>query len=99
MNPLPLEKTAEFAGGTLSRGHERVAHSVSTDSRTIEPGALFIALRGENFDGHRYVGTAARAGAVAAIVETGFKPGPDIAELPLIEVENTLLAYQRLASA
>ena len=99
MNPLALKQIAEFAGGTLSRGHDRVAHSVSTDSRTIEPGALFIALHGENFDGHHYVGTAARAGAVAAMVESGFKAGPDIAELPLIEVENTLLGFQRLAAA
>src|SRR5476651_844429 len=99
MNPLPLETIAEFAAGTLSRGRERVAHAVSTDSRSIEPGSVFVALRGENFDGHRYVGTAARAGAVGAIVERGFKPGPDIAELPLIEVDDTLLGYQRLASA
>ncbi len=99
MNPLPLETIAEFAGGTLLRGRERVAHAVSTDSRSLEPGAVFVALRGENFDGHRYVGTAARAGAVGAMVERGFKAGPDVAELPLIEVDDTLLGYQRLAAA
>ena len=99
MNPLPLETIAEFAGGTLSRGRERVAHAVSTDSRSIEPGALFVALRGENFDGHLYVAAAARRGAVGAIVERAFRAGDEAAELPLIEVANTLLAYQRLAAA
>src|SRR5262249_53414482 len=98
-NPLSLEKIAEFAAATLTRGRDRVAHAVSTDSRTIEPGALFVALRGENFDGHRYVGTAARAGAVAAMVERGFKAGPDVAELSLLEVDNTLSGFQRLAAA
>jgi UDP-N-acetylmuramoyl-tripeptide--D-alanyl-D-alanine ligase len=99
MNPLPLETIAKFAGGTLSRGGDRVAHGVSTDSRSIEPGAVFVALRGENFDGHRYVGTAARAGAVGAMVERGFKPGPDVTELPCIEVDDTLAGYQALAAA
>ncbi len=99
MNPLPLETIAAFAGGTLTRGQGRVAHAVSTDSRTIEPGALFVALRGENFDGHRYVGAAAKRGAVAAIVERGFRPGEELSELPLIEVQDTLGGYQRLAAA
>ena len=99
MNPLPLETIAEFAGGTLTRGQGRVAHAVSTDSRSIEPGALFVALRGENFDGHRFVGTAAKRGAVGAIVERGFRPEADFAELPLIEVDDALGGYQRLAAA
>ena len=99
MNPLPLETIAAFAGGTLTRGHGRVAHAVSTDSRRIEPGAIFVALRGENFDGHRYVLLASKGGAVAAMVERGFRLTDDIAELPLIEVDDTLIGYQRLAAA
>ncbi|OAI43260.1 hypothetical protein AYO41_02230 [Verrucomicrobia bacterium SCGC AG-212-E04] len=98
MNPLPLETIAEFAGGALTRGHGRVAHAVSTDSRSIEPGALFVALRGENFDGHRFVGAAAKRGAVGALVERGFRAEADFAELPLIEVDDALGAYQRLAA-
>ena len=99
MNPLPLETMAAFAGGTLTRGQGRVAHAVSTDSRSIEPGALFVALHGENFDGHLYVGAAAKRGAVGAIVERGFRPGEDCSELPLIAVDDTLGGYQRLAAA
>ena len=43
--------------------------SVSIDSRTLEPGALFVAIHGPNFDGHDYVGVAKQKGAVAAMVE------------------------------
>ena len=43
--------------------------SVSTDSRTLSAGALFVALSGERFDGHDYVGRARENGAVGALVE------------------------------
>ena len=47
--------------------------AVSTDTRTIQPGDLFIALKGENFDGVKFVAQAAQAGAVAAMVsEQGY---------------------------
>ena len=42
-----------------------------TDSRTLEPGALFVALRGERFDGHDFVPEAAARGAAGALVERG----------------------------
>ncbi len=52
------------------RGDGRAGFSsVSTDSRTLAPGALFVALRGERFDGHDYVARARANGAVAALVE------------------------------
>ncbi len=41
---------------------------VSTDSRSVEPGDLFLALQGENFDGHRFVTEAFRKGARAALI-------------------------------
>ena len=51
-------------------GDGRVAFSsVSTDSRTLAPGALFVALSGERFDGHDYVARARENGAAAALVE------------------------------
>ncbi|MEC4606594.1 Mur ligase domain-containing protein, partial [Bacillus paranthracis] len=43
--------------------------ALNTDSRKITPGQLFVALRGEFFDGHRYLADVAKRGAVAAIVE------------------------------
>ena len=44
-------------------------HDVSTDSRSIKKGDLFIALRGENFDGHDFINVIIKQGAIAAIVD------------------------------
>lgn len=64
---------AEFAAslpGATVKGPAGVRIvSVRTDSRRIEPGCLFVALRGERFDGHAFVAEAARQGAAAALVE------------------------------
>ena len=69
---------------------------VSTDTRTIRPGSLFVALRGENFDGHRFLTQARDAGAVAAVVDAVLPDAP--AELPLIVVPDTRVALGRLAN-
>ena len=69
---------------------------VSTDTRTLEPGNLFIALRGERYDGHGFVLAAARAGAAAAMVDAAGIP-PE-GELPLLIVADTRLALGRLAA-
>jgi UDP-N-acetylmuramoyl-tripeptide--D-alanyl-D-alanine ligase len=69
---------------------------VSTDSRTTQPGELFIALRGESFDGHRFVLAAFAAGAVAALVEESFDPA-QFGGKPLIVVRSTSLALGALA--
>lgn len=59
---------AAIAAGQVT-GEDRAFTSISTDTRTLQPGALFVALRGDNFDGHDYVATAAQRGAVLALVE------------------------------
>lgn len=69
---------------------------ISTDTRTLRTGALFVALRGERFDGHDHLAAAARAGAAAAVVRRGT---PAVEGLPLIEVDDTLKAYGDLAHA
>jgi len=69
---------------------------ISTDTRSIKPGALFVALKGERFDGHDHLAAAAAGGASAAIVVRG-SPAP--AGLELLEVEDTLRAYGALANA
>jgi len=69
---------------------------ISTDTRTIQPGALFVALRGERFDAHDHLPAAAAAGATAAVVRRGSAPVPG---LVLLEVEDTLRAYGALARA
>ena len=69
---------------------------VQTDSRQLASGALFVALKGERFDGHDYLDTARKAGAVAAIVQN---PKPEITGLPQIALGPTLPALQTLAMA
>jgi len=68
---------------------------VSTDSRTAAAGALFVALRGERFDGHDYVGAARESGAAAAMVER--VGGVAAQALPLIVVGDSRLALGALA--
>ena len=72
--------------------------AVSTDTRTIQPGDLFIALKGENFDGAKFVAQAAKAGAVAAVVNQDSGCGIEDAGVPLIFVEDTRLALGKLAA-
>jgi UDP-N-acetylmuramoyl-tripeptide--D-alanyl-D-alanine ligase len=59
---------------------------VSTDSREIGHGELFVAIRGEHFDGHDFLGMARERGAAAAVVDRGFAGA---APLPVVEVEDT----------
>jgi UDP-N-acetylmuramoyl-tripeptide--D-alanyl-D-alanine ligase len=98
MNPLPLSQIAQLSGGSLSSGDGTVViDKVSTDSRTIKRGELFVALRGENFDGHNFIEAVATSGAAAAIVDFNWK-----AKVPqnfaLIRANDTLQAYQQLAA-
>lgn len=68
---------------------------VSTDSRSIAKGDLFVALRGEHYDGHAFLPAAARSGAIAAMVDGSFDASA--ATLPLVIVDDTRLALGRLA--
>ena len=68
---LPLWRIAEFVGSKGECDQEAVAMGYSIDSRTLNPGDLFIAIAGERFDGHNYVQAALEKGAVGAIVEAG----------------------------
>ena len=67
---------------------------VHSDTRSLRPGDLFVALRGERFDGHDFLPQARAAGAVAALAEAGLSEA-----LPGLQVANTLLALQQLAAA
>jgi UDP-N-acetylmuramoyl-tripeptide--D-alanyl-D-alanine ligase len=67
---MTVAELARAVGAHAVRGDSGVSFSsVSTDSRTLAPGALFIALRGERFDGHAYADAAIRRGAAALMVE------------------------------
>src|SRR5213594_1484827 len=98
MNFLTLSQIAQFAGVSLSAGDARVViKKVSTDSRTLKPGELFVALRGENFDGHNFIESAAKAGATGAIVESTWNR-KITNNFALIQTKDTLQAYQQLAA-
>ena len=70
---------------------------MSSDTRTIAAGALFVALRGERFDGHDFIDAARARGAVAAMVDRRAARGDGDAPLPLLVVDDTRLALGRLA--
>jgi UDP-N-acetylmuramoyl-tripeptide--D-alanyl-D-alanine ligase len=73
-------------------------NAVSTDTRTIAQGDLFVALKGENFDGAKFVANAVKAGAVAAIVNQDSGLGIRDSGVPLLVVEDTRLALGQLAA-
>jgi UDP-N-acetylmuramoyl-tripeptide--D-alanyl-D-alanine ligase len=93
---MTLEQAAQALGATVIGGDVRF-ESVSTDSRSIERGALFVALHGERFDGHDYVGAARERGAVAAMVERVAGVAAQAAGLPLLVVGDAKLALGGLA--
>jgi UDP-N-acetylmuramoyl-tripeptide--D-alanyl-D-alanine ligase len=98
MNPLPLSQIAQFTGGSLSSGDGSVViDKISTDSRTIKRGELFVALRGENFDGHNFIEDVTATAAAGAIVDSNWK-GKVPQNFALIRANDTLQAYQQLAA-
>jgi UDP-N-acetylmuramoyl-tripeptide--D-alanyl-D-alanine ligase len=94
---MSLHEAARAIGAGV-RGEDVLFESVSTDSRTLARNALFVALRGERFDAHRFIGAARERGAVAAMVDQDSGPGIENRDLPFIVVENTRLALGRLAA-
>jgi UDP-N-acetylmuramoyl-tripeptide--D-alanyl-D-alanine ligase len=98
MNPLPILQIVDLAGVKLEQGDRKVSiERISTDSRTIKKGELFVALRGENFDGHKFVEDVAKSGAAGAIVDLEWK-GKVPKSFALFRTQDTLLAYQNLAA-
>jgi UDP-N-acetylmuramoyl-tripeptide--D-alanyl-D-alanine ligase len=92
---MDLFEAAQATGGTaLAEGHAFTG--VSTDSRSIAAGELFVALKGERFDGHDYVRRVLGHGAAAALVERGWATAHGDG-LPLLCVDDTRVALGRLA--
>ena len=90
---MSAAEAAARVHGRVSGGDVRFA-AVSTDSRTIGRGELFVALRGERFDGHQFLGAAAKRGAAAALVDRNYAGA---FPLPVIIVEDTKRALGELA--
>ena len=78
--------------GTMPSG----VNGVSIDTRTLQPGDLFVAIRGERTDGHKYIEQAFAAGAALAVVEDGFDA---VSSGPLLRVADTLEALNALGRA
>lgn len=68
-------------------------NAIQTDTRILQPQEVFVALRGDKFDGHEFVSTAIAKGAVAAIVDFQYQNS----DLPVLQVQDTLVAYQKIA--
>ena len=95
MKPLTLEKIAEVTGGTFfgprSAKRDRIS-GVTTDSREVEAGDLFVCVRGSRVDGHSFAEKAAASGAVCRLSEERLSDG-----CPYILVDDTLRALRDLA--
>jgi UDP-N-acetylmuramoyl-tripeptide--D-alanyl-D-alanine ligase len=94
--PATIRDICGAIGASCAEPPDQPVSGVSTDTRSLRPGDLFFALRGERFDGHRFIGAAVQAGASAVVVES--LDDPSVAgAAPVLEVGDTLLALQRLA--
>ncbi|HEV3410546.1 MAG TPA: UDP-N-acetylmuramoyl-tripeptide--D-alanyl-D-alanine ligase [Chthoniobacterales bacterium] len=98
MDARTLSQLAEYANARLEAGDpNREITRLSTDSRTIQAGDLFVPIRGENFDGHQFVEQTAEKGAAGAVVEHSWR-GDVPAGFALIRVADSLAAYQQIAA-
>jgi UDP-N-acetylmuramoyl-tripeptide--D-alanyl-D-alanine ligase len=89
---------ADLAGGRLAAGSPDTRfESVSIDTRTLAPGALFIAIAGERFDGHDFLPEAIARGAAGVLVSTARRA--DVGPAAVVQVDDTLAALQRLGQA
>ncbi len=93
---LSLDRAAQFAGGRLVNAPDSVVTSVTTDTREIKEGSLFVALKGERFDGHDFAAEAVKKGAVAVLSERDADGYGEA--IPLIVVEDTYKALLSLAA-
>ena len=95
---LSLSRAAEFMQATGEFDPAAVASGYSIDSRTLQAGDLFFAVRGERLDGHDYVEAALAKGAVAAVVRDQ-QLSRFASKARLLAVDDSLIALQRLGAA
>src|SRR5438128_2374115 len=99
MEVLDLELVVKVCAGELIAGKTtETVRRVCTDSRQAQPGDLFVALKGDTFDGHEFLNDVAAKGAVAVVIESGRRP----VEMPgcaVITVASTRAALGQLGAA
>lgn len=99
MKSYSVRTLVEAMGGDLIAGRDdlMVESGVSTDTRTLTCGALYFALSGANFDGHQFLDEAVSKGAAGLIVSNSTAKLYEAGDVPVIKVEDTLIALQKLA--
>ena len=98
---VPLSLVTDWLSAHLPQGcGSEMVQGVSTDTRTLQPGDLFIALRGAQFDAHEFLEDVREAGAVAAVVEAGHPvlSSPALDGWPLIVCDDTRHALGQIAN-
>ena len=99
MNSQPLSQIATWSGAQLLSGDSSaMVHGFSKDTRTLQPGDLYLALKGENFDGNNFIAEAAEQGAVGALYD-GKTPEGLPASFVLLHAEDAHQSLQQLAAA
>lgn len=100
MKPITANEIAAASGGELimppGESGDVIVSAVCTDTRDLANGSLFVALRGENFDGHAFAADAAQKGAACLMLDELPEFNGDL-EVPVVLVKDTLLGLQRLA--
>ncbi|MDO9464471.1 MAG: UDP-N-acetylmuramoyl-tripeptide--D-alanyl-D-alanine ligase [bacterium] len=98
MESLYVNEIIEATKGQLVKGDQNFQiRSISIDSRSIKKGDLFIAIKGDNFDGHDFIGNAIKSGASGIILSSLHSPLKTLSPAFIIKVSNTLKALQNLA--
>lgn len=100
MEPTTLYEIAEMAGAALVRGSgDTLVSRVGKDTRSVQAGELYVALRGENFDGNAFAADAAARGAAAVLIDSADAATSLPAGFPALLAEDSLAALTRLAAA
>src|SRR5437879_4355486 len=96
---LELRRIADFISADFNKASSVAGLSptgYSIDSRTIQPGELFFAVKGERLDGHEYVDAALQRGAMAAVVTKQYAARTPALKVNLLAVDDTLVGLQTL---
>ena len=94
MDKLSLKEIAQVTGAEINSDAEIFFERVTTDSRKVSSGALFVALKGENFNGEDFTADAFKKGAAGVLVSKAFDKNFDGV---IIKVDDTLTAYRQIA--
>jgi UDP-N-acetylmuramoyl-tripeptide--D-alanyl-D-alanine ligase len=100
MNPMPAELTSRFVAQALGQpappGPDVAFTAVSTDSRTLPEGALFVPIRGKNFDGHDFIPSAIERKARGVLTQRAMAA---LRAVAVYKVPDTIAAFQKIAGA